>query len=152
MAISQQLNIQSIMTFTVKTFLNTRQDTWNTDALYLQFWWYIALLPTLISFCTHILDTARSVTETKKNKTLANKIFVCRCVGVTMCNGVCFNFLLSLKTFAFTCVHLKFFLSSTARSNAQHSQGISRMMPLSKIFSLSIFFFSIIYNKLFRKI
>ena len=27
MTISQQLNIQSIMTFTVKTFWNTRQDT-----------------------------------------------------------------------------------------------------------------------------
>ena len=95
-----------------------RQNILEYASRHMKYWrfvfailWYIALLPTLIYLCTHILDTARSVTETKKNKTLANKIFTCRCVGMALCKCVCdcFNFLLSLETFAFTCVHLKFF-------------------------------------------
>ena len=59
--------------------------------MYLQWFWYIISLPTLIS-CTHNSGTARSVTESKKDKTLANNIFIvnvfaylyaCVCVSIS---------------------------------------------------------------------
>ena len=94
--------------------------------MYLQWFWYIISLPTLIS-CTHNSGTARSVTESKKDKTLANNIFIVN-VFAYLYACVCFNFLLSLKTFSFTCALLKSFFRRPLQQyfDAQPSQCIKR--------------------------
>ena len=94
--------------------------------MYLQWFWYIISLPTLIS-CTHNSGTARSVTESKKDKTLANNIFIVN-VFAYLYACVCFNFLLSLKTFSFTCALLKSFFRRPLQQyfDAQPSQYIKR--------------------------